>query len=95
MLAGTSPYSYLGTTTEGQLPNITGILDTGDRRWNTNALSGAFYGTNGGANKYTNQVSTTTTQIGAFDASRCSTLYVNGTTQVRAASLFVCMIIKY
>ena len=79
---------------EPGLPNITGILDTGDRRWNTSALSGAFYGTNGSANKYTDQVSTTTTQIGAFDASRSSSIYGNSTT-VQPKSIELYFYIKY
>ena len=61
------------------LPNITGILDPGDRRFNTGNVSGCFYGTTAAANKYTSQVTTTTNQIVGFDASRSNSIYGNST----------------
>ena len=71
------------------LPNITG--STGGCVGNV-APSGAFtqggqYGTAGGGSGkfYQNN----------FNASRSSALYVDGSTQVRAASVFVAFCIKY
>ena len=88
-LAGTSFGSYLGTTTNGQVPNITG--GTGGCVGNV-APYGVFYqggqyGTaGGGSGKFYQNV---------FDASRSSSLYTNNATQVRAASLFIAFLIKY
>lgn len=86
---------YIGTYTNGQLPNITGSFATafiGNQ--NTGVYSGAFYSTkynpgqgaasNGSWSGYYN-----------LDASRSSSIYMNNETGVVPRSLTVKFIIKY
>lgn len=91
MLSGNS----IGVLTNGQLPNIKGVLDPGDRRFNTGNLSGCFYSTSAAANKYTSQLTATTTQVVGFDASRYSNLYNDAYTVVLPSSINMHYVIKY
>ena len=79
---------------EPGLPNITGILNSGDRRFNTGNVTGCFYPTTAEANKYTNQVTTTTNQVVGFDASRSSSIYGNSDT-VQPKSIELYFYIKF
>ena len=90
VVAGTGLGQYIGTTTEGQLPNITGQNAMGYS--NAGTPSGAFYS---GGN--TSKIGSGAGQIWRvnFNASRSSGLYQDGVTQVRAASLFMAYVIKY
>ena len=73
-------------------PNITGTYRV-DYGRPTGYSDGAFYHAGGGPEIRGN---TAAGNCGVgFDASRVSSLYVTGSTQIRAASLFVKMIIKY
>ena len=91
-LAGTSFGSYLGTTTNGVLPNITGIVNAPVYGALT-PPSGVFYAPSG--NWTTLRGDAAAHPPTAFDASRSSALYANNTTQVRAASVFIAFCIKY
>lgn len=90
-MAGTGFGQYIGTTTEGEVPNITGHASVGMYPYGT---SGALYLEVGG---YNQSGQSTPLKNGTiyFDASRVSNLYVTGATKVRAASLFMAYVIKY
>lgn len=90
---------WIGKTTNGQVPNITGFIN-GEVNF-LHGTDGSYGGAIYPSDNYTYQIfaekQTTTNksrQIN-FDASRASDFYVDGVTQVRAASLFVAMCIKY
>ena len=93
VVAGTAG-SYIGTTTNGQLPNITGTINRavmypnngGTGAFTFSSSSGNIPGPNSGQPK---QILIT------FNAANCSSLYQDGATQVRAASLFMAYCIKY
>lgn len=91
MLSGNS----IGVFTNGQLPNIKGILNPGDRRFNTSNVTGCFYSATAEANKYTNQVTTTTTQVVGLNASRSSSIYNDNTSIVIPSSINMYYIIRY
>lgn len=86
--------AYLGTTTEGVVPNIRGYIE--NTTWThagmqnatgpftANGITGSYGATSGNQGSRLN-----------FDASRVSNLYLDAATQVRAASLFMRHIIKY
>lgn len=96
-----STNAYLGSKTNGMVPNIFGTLQTTgslgqDQRSSTSNGTGALtsletsnafnYGS-GGRQSQTNGIK--------FDASLVSNLYVTSATQVRAASIYVKMLIRY
>ena len=98
-LAGTGMGQYLGTKTNGVVPNITGFIsgEVNFLHGTGGFYSGALYPSNDYDYQTYAQHATTynkSRQIN-FDASLSSNVYVNGVTQVRAASLFVAFCIKY
>ena len=91
--AGTGFRQYVGTTTNGQLPNIKGDLpNTAINYAGWSGVNGAFNITSFSA--YASVGNITGSKI-TFDASRSSQVYSDYATTVRAASLFVPYIIKY
>ena len=82
---------YVGTTTEGEVPNITGQVSVGVYPYGT---TGALYSDVGGYNQSGTSAPLKNGTI-YIDASRVSNLYVTGATKVRAASLFMAYVIKY
>ena len=89
-MAGTSE-SYIGQTTEGEVPNINGSIGFGSTD-GTAPVSGAFY--NGSSIQGIRGNGSNVKNI-TFDAKRVSNLYVDGVTKVKAASLYMSYVIKY
>ena len=76
-------------------PNIIGILNPGDRRFNTGAVRGCFYSTTeGNAQRFSSQSSATTDQAVGFDASLSSSVYGNSNT-VQPKSVEMHYYVKY
>lgn len=87
--------NYLGTTSNGYVPNIKGSAGVYSLQRNASSTqSGALYNT--GATYYGYGSSTNNTGLTVnIDASRSSSLYVDGATHIRAASIAMLFCIKY
>ena len=93
--------AYLGSVTKGYVPNITGTSDATAAGYNDYLISwlnstGAFYGVShttshgvGGGGSHGS-----TMRLG-FDASRSSSCYVSGATEVRPHSIAMLYCIKF
>ena len=89
--------NYLGISFAGYLPNITGRAYTNDNQgiFLNSAFSGSFYGDTLGGTFNTGTSSSGFAKGFNFDASRSSSVYQNGQTQVVPAAVCIKFYIKY
>ena len=89
--------NYLGTSFAGFLPNITGRAYTNDNQgiFFNSAFSSSFYGDTLGGTFNAGIAGANMAKGFNFDASRSSSVYQNGQTQVVPAAVCIKFYIKY